>query len=274
MSWLTVLLIACQQAPPAVPPRTTRSEAGAPATAPPAAIPWQWDRAPDLSPWVDVTAGEYVLSLDKKNDRLMLRGPSWSVQVAARPYQVSRAALAADGGRVFVAFHNGGTPGCDLAAFDGASGKPLWSIGLEGIGPMISSAYLNRVQMRIIGGHPTVFGSEHRRYIEQRDAATGALVSHQLFPGARQPVPISEYLFYELNQKLRKRAAYKLRVNKFVVGNNLMKAADHAALGAALTEAVAQLSQVRRFELELIDTGDDFELIAKRLPSRTRLSAP
>jgi hypothetical protein len=73
---------------------------------------------------------------------------------------------------------------------------------------------------------------------------------------------------------LRKRAAYKLRVDDFVSNNNLMKDVDHAALGAALAEAVRQLAQLRRFELELVDTGDRFELIAKRLPARARLSAP
>jgi hypothetical protein len=120
--------------------------------------------------------------------------------------------------------------------------------------------------MRMIGGHPTVFGSERRRYIEQRDAATGALVSHQLFRPERQPVPLSEWLFYELNVRLRKRAACTVRVNDFLTRIAWMKNADHAARGAAFAEAVRQLNRVQRFEIKLVDTGDDFEVIAKRLP--------
>ena len=156
----------------------------------------------------------------------------------------------------------------ELAAFDGASGKPLWTIHLDGIGPIAHSAYHNRVQMRIVDGHPTVFGSEARRYIEQRDAATGALVSQQLFPAEYQPDPISEWLFREIDLVLRRRPAYTVRVNDFLSRHVMMKNADHAARGAAFLEAVRQLDQLRRFEIKLVDTGDDFEVIAKRLPRR------
>jgi hypothetical protein len=141
------------------------------ATAP---VPWQWDSvAPDLFPRLDLTAGTHTLSLKKK--KLILRGPSWSVAVDAGS-ELTGAALAADGGRVFVAFYDRISAGCQLAGFDGATGKQLWSVRLDGIGPILHSKYSNRVQMRMIGGNPTVFGSEAKRYIEQRDAATGALV--------------------------------------------------------------------------------------------------
>lgn len=236
------------------------------ASASPAAIPWQWDGAPDLFPRVDVTAGRYVLALEKK--RLVLHGPSWSAQVVGRGDMRGGAVLAADGGRVFAAVYNRSASGCHLAAFDGASGKQMWSVGLDGVGPVAHSAYSNRVEMRIIGGHPTVFGSEWRaRYVEQRDAGTGALVSHQLLPATVQPDPIGEWLFREIDLMLRKRPAYTVRVNDFLTRHVRMKDADHAARGAAFTGAVRQLAELRRFDITLVDTGDDFEVITKRLPS-------
>ncbi len=154
-----------------------------------AAIPWQWDGAPDLFARVDLAAGKHAVALKKK--KVILRGPAWSVAIVGRPDQTSGAALATDGARVFVAVYNRAASGCSLAAFDGATGKPLWSVGLEGIGPILHSMYSNRVEMRIISGHPTVFGNESaKRYIEQRDAATGALVSHQLLPPERRSDPL------------------------------------------------------------------------------------
>ena len=234
------------------------------ALAAPAAVAWQWDSAPDLFPRLDLTAGDHVLALKKK--KLVLRGPSWSVAVAAG-HEDSGATLAAEGGRVFVAFYNRSSAGCELAGFDGASGKQLWSVRLDGIGPIGHSKYSNRVQMRMIGA-TTVFGSEAKRYIEQRDAATGALVSHQLFAGEYQPDPISEWLFREVDLRLRKRPTYTVKVNDFLARHVMMKNADHAARGAAFAEAVRQLDRLGIFEIRLVDTGDDFDVIAKRLPSR------
>ena len=116
--------------------------------------------------------------------------------------------------------------------------------------------------------YPTIFGSEARRYIEQRDAATGALVSHQLFPAHYQPGPLSEWLFYELDLMLRKRATYTVKVNDFLSRHVLMKDADHVARGAAFVEAIRQLDRLGRFEIKLVDTGDDFDVIARRVVSR------
>lgn len=234
------------------------------AVAAPAEIPWQWERAPELFPRVDLAVGKYVVAVKQK--KLMLRGPSWSV-VVGRGGDRSGAALGVDGARVFVASYIRLASSCQLAAFDAASGKPLWSVDLDGIGPIGHSAYSNHVQMRIIGGHPTVFGNESaKRYIEQRDAATGALVSHRLLPPEAPPVQISEWLFYEIDLMLRKQAEYRLKGNDFLSRIVALKDADHAAQGAAFTEAVRQLAELRRFEIKLVDTGDDFDVIAKRLP--------
>jgi hypothetical protein len=157
---------------------------------------------------VDLAVGTYVVAVKKK--KLMLRGPSWSV-VVGRGDDRSGAALAVDGARVFVASYIRLASSCQLAAFDAASGKPLWSVDLDGIGPIGHSAYGNRVQLRIIGGHPTVFGNEWaKRYVEQRDAATGALVSHRLLPPEAPPLQISEWLFYEIDLMLRKQPEYTL----------------------------------------------------------------
>jgi len=239
--------------------------AGAASVPAPAAIAWQWDGAPDLFPRVELTDGTHVLAL--KGKKLKLRGPSWSVAVAGgRPDQTSGAALVTDRGRVFVAVYNKSAAGCSLAAFDGGTGKPLWSVGLEGIGPIGHSMYWNRVQLRIIDGNPTVFGREAKRYIEQRDAATGALVAHQLLPPEYKPDPIGEWLFREVDLMLGKRPAYTVKVNDFLSRHNMMKDADHAARGAAFAEAVGQLERVRRFQIKLVDTGYDFDVIAKRLP--------
>lgn len=236
------------------------------ALAAPAAVAWQWDSAPDLFPRLDLTAGAHVVTLKRR--KLVLRGPSWSVAVAAG-HELSGAALAADGGRVFVAFYNQIASTCQLAGFDGASGKQLWSVELDGVGTVGHSAYFNRVQMRIVGGHPTVFGWEARaRYIEQRDAESGARVSHQLLPAEHPPVVLSEWLFREIDLRLRRRAACTVKVNDFLSRHVMMKDADHATRGAAFTEAVRQLDRLGRFEIRLVDTGDDFDVIAKRLPSR------
>ena len=268
MRWLFVLLlVACRQAPPAgAAPAPAPSDGGArglPLPAP-ASIPWRWDHGPDLFPHIALTDGAHTLALEKK--KLVLHGPTWSVAVAGGG-EFSGAALAADGGRVFVAFYNRGAAGCQLAGFDGASGKQLWSTTLDGIGPIGHSKYSNRVQISIIGGQPTVFGSEAKRYIEQRDAATGALVSHQLFPADYQPVPLAEYLFYELDLMLRKQATYTFKVNDFLSRHASMKSADHAARGAAFAEAVRQLDRLGRFEIRLVDSGDDFDLTARRAVS-------
>jgi len=60
------------------------------AAAAPAEIPWQWQRAPELFPRVDLAVGTYVVAVKKK--KLMLRGPSWSVVVGRGDQVVFRKA--------------------------------------------------------------------------------------------------------------------------------------------------------------------------------------
>lgn len=249
------------------PPGPPASADAAPGVGTP--IAWGWDPAPDLFPRVDLAAGSHAVTLAQ--GAIVLRGPSWSVDVAPGNDELTGAALAAEASRVFVAFYNRIAAGCQLAAFDAASGRPLWSVRLDGIGPIAHSKYSNRVQLRMVGGHPTVFGSEAKRYIEQRDAATGALVSHRLLPGERQPVPISEPLYRELDHMLATRPAYTVRVNDFLARHVTMTGADRAARGAAFAEAIRRLDRLpivggaHRLELRMVDTKDDFEIRATRL---------
>jgi len=83
--------------------------------------------------------------------------------------------------RVFVARYHRMATGCRLYAFSARSGKKLWSVSLRAVGPVAHSRWRNRVQLRVVGGHPTVFGHEGpgTSYIEQRHAATGKLLSHR-----------------------------------------------------------------------------------------------
>ncbi len=223
-----------------------------------AAPAWHWDPAPDLFPRLDLTAGNHTVTLAKRG--LVLRGPSWSADLSLGHDELTGAAIAADASRVFVAFYNRIATGCHLAAFDAATGKPLWSVPLDGIGPISHSKYSNRVQLRMVNGHPTVFGSEAQRYIEQRDAATGALVSHQLLPAERQPIPISEPLYRELDHMLATRATYTVMVNDFLARHVAMTDADHASRGAAFAEALRRLDRLpivrgaHRLQLRLVDT--------------------
>ncbi len=234
------------------------------------AIAWQWDPAPDLFPLVDLTAGTTTLSLGAGGAHpIVLKGKAWSAEVA-RGSDISGAAIVADDTRVFVATYNRIATGCELAAFAVDSGKRLWAVHLEGIGPISHSKYSNRVQLRLVGGHPTVFGDEAKRYIEQRDAATGALVANQILPVQRMPIPIAEPLYRELDNMLHTRDKYVVKVNDFLARHVSMTDADHAARGAAFRDAVRRLDGLpvargaHHMHVELVETTDDFTVTATR----------
>ena len=231
------------------------------------AIPWQWDDAPDLFPALDLVHGDFVVT--QVGDTTQLHGPGWSVDVDKAGDDIAGALLAVDNGRIFVATYNRIAAGCRLSAFD-TSGKPLWTLILDGIGPIAHSKYSNRVQMRMIGGDPVVFGSEAKRYIEERDAATGALVSHQLFDAQRAPRPIAEDLYHELDHRLASADTARVAVNDFLRRHVAMTDADHATRGAAFGKAVQQIDGLAirrgafRLRLQLTDTKDDFTIAASR----------
>ena len=96
---------------------------------------------------------------------------------------VADAALAIDGGTLYSARYSDIATGCMLHAFDAQTGRHRWTVGLDGLGPISHSKYYNLVQLRVMNGRPVIFGWEAAgRYVESRDPATGALISHQLVP--------------------------------------------------------------------------------------------
>lgn len=96
---------------------------------------------------------------------------------------VDDTALVIDGGTLYSARHSDISTGCTLHAFDVQTGREKWAVALTGLGPIAHSKYFNLVQARVTGGRVVVFGWEAAgRYVEARDAATGAMISHQLVP--------------------------------------------------------------------------------------------
>lgn len=96
---------------------------------------------------------------------------------------VDDAALVIDAGTLYSARHSDISSGCTLHAFDLQTGREKWSVGLTGLGPIAHSKYFNLVQARMIGARIVIFGWEAAgRYVEARDATTGAMISHQLVP--------------------------------------------------------------------------------------------
>jgi hypothetical protein len=96
---------------------------------------------------------------------------------------VDDTALLIDGATLYSARHSDISSGCTVHALDVQTGREKWAVSLSGLGPIAHSKYFNLVQTRMLGGRIVVFGWEAAgRYIEARDTATGALVSHQLVP--------------------------------------------------------------------------------------------
>ena len=83
---------------------------------------------------------------------------------------------------VFIADYSPNATGCFVSAVDLDSGNRLWSTQLEGIESVDRSKYRNRVNIEVNGENVVVFGNEtNGRYVETRNAKTGALVSNKQF---------------------------------------------------------------------------------------------
>lgn len=96
---------------------------------------------------------------------------------------VDDAALLIDGTTLYSARHSDISSGCTLHAFDVQTGREKWAVSLTGLGPISHSKYFNLVQTRMMSGRIVVFGWEAAgRYVESRDATTGAMISHLLVP--------------------------------------------------------------------------------------------
>lgn len=242
-------------------------------------VPWQWDSAsPDLFPRADLAVARagitYRLALTsaKGKDHLALGNGTWTVEPAGfTDGELTGAALAADDARVYLATYNRIATGCTLAAYGATDGKLQWSVGLEGAGPVAHSKYFNRVQLRVIGGKPVVFGSEGAaRYVEVRDPATGKLVDNTRLPAVYPERPLAEPLFSELDHMLESHATYRVGANDFLARHVLLKGVDHAARGAAFRDAASRLDgtpiQHGRYKLRVIvkEQGGDYKIEASR----------
>ena len=249
------------------------------ARATPPVVPWQWDdAAPDLFPRADLVLARggvsYTLALSSAHghDQLRLGDGRWTVTVPTEDlHELTGAALAADDTRVYVATYNKISDGCTLAAYAAADGHQLWSVQLTGVGSVGHSKYFNRVQLALIGGNPVVFGSEAAaRYVEVREAATGALASNRKLAAAYPVRPLAEPLFVELDHRLAAAASCTIEVDDFLARHVLMKGSDRAARTAAFRDAVRRLDGTRlqhgrfRLEVKLVDTPAELAVKASR----------
>ncbi len=237
---------------------------------------WQWDSVtPDLFPLADVVSAGVRLSQVHVagKDQVRLSNGTWVTVIdAASDGELAGEALIVDHDRAFVASYNRISSGCALAAFSTANGAKLWSVNLDGIGPIAHSKYANRVQLKLVAGKPTVYGSESGgRYVEAREPATGNLVSNVKLASTWPEQPIAEPLYRELDNMLATRPTYQVSVNDFLARIVWMKDADHAARGAAFGQAVTSLQHMAlqhgkfTLELELVETRGDFTVKAKRV---------
>jgi hypothetical protein len=263
---------------------------GAAAVDPPPEIAWQWDGRPDLFPLVDLVVehagARYVLAAAPSKRRWQevsreLRREDgggtviWSVTVG-RGDELGGAQMAVDDERVYIASYRRNASGCELSAYATADGRTLWSVSLEGIGPIAHSRYRKRAQLRLIDGNPVVFGAEAERYIELRDAATGAQLSNRTLDAQYIPDPVGVPLFVELDHMLATQRSYDVLVGAFLARHNLMQDAGKDERGDAFREAVEHLQGLPiqrgeyRLDLQLIEAPGktDLEIRARRLPAR------
>lgn len=288
--WLGLALAACAPRPlgapdvaadPLPPPAATATAPASPASAegpdapradPPAA--WQWSDEPDLYPLVDLAIDDVSLSQPQvaasPKPIVLARTGAWQTKVADDGF-VSGAAIATDDTRVYVATYSRIASGCELAAFALSDGAKLWAVHAEGIGPIGHSKYSNRVQLRLIDGHPVLFGSESSgRYIEARDAATGAQRSNIKLPGQRLPRPLGEALFYELDTMLVRQPKYDVELADFLRRHGLPVPATEPALRAPFDAATQQLAgrpvagQQYTLELAVVRQAGQLIVHAKR----------
>jgi hypothetical protein len=246
-----------------------------------APIAWQWDEvAPYLFPDVDLVAvhggSSYRLSMTTKagHDQLRLTNGSWTISLPRDP-NAPAVAIAADDARIYLATYHPISSGCALAAYSASDGKQLWTVQLVAAGPISHSKYFNRVQLRVIDAKAVVFGNEAaKRYIEVRDAATGAAVSNTPLPAQMYPYPIAEALYRELAAVLAHDGTCEVTGNDFLARLGFMNAADHATRATTFAKAVAALDGMPlahgayTLHVELVDTKTDFRIKARRLPAR------
>lgn len=246
----TVLLAhGCHSSPPGdEPPRPPQPAAADAAPEPQpdpeqvATVDWFWSSTPDLYPLADIVVrhgsdrfvlGQRPIPVPSASGfpkggkpQLSRLGPGgevvWSVSPTMNDDSLAGAAMVVDDKRVYVADYQRIATGCRLSAFSVADGKRLWSVALEGLGPIGHSKYSNHVDMTLAKGEPTVFGSESAgRYIETRASETGAQGLHRKLPAAERPTNLAEPLYRELDLVLSRRRSTTIEVADFLTRHGL-----------------------------------------------------
>jgi outer membrane protein assembly factor BamB len=102
----------------------------------------------------------------------------WVQTISART--TDAAALVVHRGKLYAALYSRYAAGCRVLTLDASSGHRLWETRLTGVGSVMHSKYMNRVQMRMKGKRLVVFGDESGgRYIEVLDPLSGRSIHNR-----------------------------------------------------------------------------------------------
>ncbi len=206
-SWL-LFLLACGGADPGAVSVAVPQAASETSVAPTEAG-WHWQETADHYPLIPQSIDGFQVSAPAEGGEQprvsRTSDAGWTVPLGRGSHgDLDGIALAATDTTLFVAHYQRNATGCELLAFDVESGKALWLASLTGVGPIGHSKYWNRVQLRIEGGQPVVYGFEaHNRYIEVRAAADGALLKNEKLAGAAIPRLFAEDMFREFARRLK-----------------------------------------------------------------------
>lgn len=254
---------------------------------------WYWTAGPDLYPFVSPAAAKgppdasrYVLwrevsATDTAGPVRVRRERAdgkvlWSVAVPQRPgvaasenAYLAGGAIAVAADRIYVAQYHRIATGCALSALSAADGRTLWTVRLEGVGPVSHSKYSNRVQLAVDNGDPVVRGWESAaRYIERRDGATGAFRTNQKLAGARLIPDVNESIYQELARMLRQHPRYEVAVRDFVVRHGIGdRFPDQAARLGLARDARARLGGLPvyatswRMQLDMKEAADGGDVL-------------
>lgn len=237
---------------------------GDPAASAPAERGFYWTDGPELYPFVPlaVVAGGDRYVLWSEVNAADVAGPvrvrrerpdgstAWSVAVPAVPGIAASdhaflvgGALAATPERIYLAQYQRIATGCALSALSAVDGHMLWTVRLEGAGPVSHSKYNNRVQLAVMQGDPVVRGWESAaRYLERREGATGRLLSNDKLTNARFFPDVNEAIYLELARMLRRSPRYEVSVSDFVTRHVLgERFPDQAARRTLARDALSRL---------------------------------
>lgn len=146
----------------------------------PPQIEWRWDEVPEPSGEVELAlpeGGRCRFVAESSQDRATLEcsgANPWQLELDAD--FVGRGALALTDTQLLLVSWCRIASGAHARAFERTSGKLLWDVWLEGIGPQEHSKYSNLVQIHVERDMLIAFGNEaHGRYAEARALDSGAL---------------------------------------------------------------------------------------------------